>query len=216
MAVWAEMIGTAPTHAIATPTSSARPTERPTSCPAPTSASESPTSMPLALEPIRKYLAISPEATWVAATAANPADARAPQITAQRPSRASAPASAPLSPRTPEPTFSTSAAATPSGYGRSDVVTSARRSGMVNSTPMMPPLAHTKNDVQKLKPVHQPTITRPGRTKMMDASAPAADATVWTMLFSRTDESLKNESTAIEITAAGIDVANVSPTFNPR
>ncbi len=34
------------------------------------------------------------------------------------------------------------------------------------------------------KPVHQPIITRPGSTKMMDEIAPAAEATVCTMLFS--------------------------------
>ena len=97
------------------------------------------------------------------------------------------------------------------------MVTIARLSGMVKITPMMPPLAHTRNDVQKSKPVHQPTITSPGSTKMMEASAPAARATVCTMLFSRIEAPLeKNDSTAIEITAAGIEVAKVSPTFRPR
>ncbi len=51
---------------------------------------------------------------------------------------------------------------------------------------------------------------------MMAESVPAADATVCTMLFSRIVAPLKAESTAIEITAAGIEVAKVSPTFNPR
>ena len=55
-----------------------------------------------------------------------------------------------------------------------------------------------------------------GRTKMIDDKVPAALATVCTMLFSRMVEVLKADSTAIEITAAGIDVAKVRPTFRPR
>jgi hypothetical protein len=50
----------------------------------------------------------------------------------------------------------------------------------------------------------------------MAESVPAADATVWTMLFSRIEESLKALRTAIEITAAGMDDATVSPTLSPR
>src|SRR5574337_2007985 len=56
-----------------------------------------------------------------------------------------------------EPTLSTSAQATPSGYGRSELVTSARRSGMVYITPRMPPVTHTPKDIQNGKPLHQPT-----------------------------------------------------------
>src|SRR5579863_10004772 len=59
-------------------------------------------------------------------------------------------------------------------------------------------------------------ITRLGRMKMTDASAPAAEQTVWTMLFSRMLEPGKRPRKAIEITAAGIEVAMVRPTFNPR
>ena len=51
---------------------------------------------------------------------------------------------------------------------------------------------------------------------MIAASVPAALATVWTMLFSKMFEDLKSRNTAIEITAAGIEVAKVSPTFSPR
>ena len=47
-------------------------------------------------------------------------------------------------------------------------------------------------------------------------SVPAADAIVWTMLFSWTVWSPQKRRTAIEMTAAGIDVANVKPTFRPR
>ena len=51
---------------------------------------------------------------------------------------------------------------------------------------------------------------------MIAASVPAAEATVWTMLFSRIEAPRKARSTAIEITAAGIEVANVSPILSPR
>jgi hypothetical protein len=43
-----------------------------------------------------------------------------------------------------------------------------------------------------------------------------AEAAVWTMLFSRMFEFLKNLSTAIEITAAGIEAETVSPAKSPR
>ncbi len=59
-------------------------------------------------------------------------------------------------------------------------------------------------------------MIRPGNTKMIDDNVPAADAIVCTMLFSWIVESLKPRSSAIEMTAAGIDVANVSPAFSPK
>ena len=120
------------------------------------------------------------------------------------------------SPRVSEPTFNTSAAATPSGYGRSEFVTSARRSGIVKTTPSTPPLRQIRKLYQNGKPVHQPTITRPGSAKMIADRVPAAEATVWTMLFSRIDESFTALRIAIEMTAAGIDEAKVRPTFRPR
>src|ERR1051325_11815928 len=129
----------------------------------------------------------SAAATCVAVRIASPADATDPRTTAVRPSRAS-PVSSFDSPRVPDPTFNTSAAATPSGYGRSELVTNARRSGIVNNTPSTPPLRQMRNDSQNGKPVHQPTITSPGNTKMIAESVPAADATVCTMLFSRIGE----------------------------
>ena len=51
-------------------------------------------------------------------------------------------------------------------------------------TPKMPPSAITATDSQKGKPVHQPTMIRPGRTKMIADNVPAAEAIVWTILFS--------------------------------
>src|SRR5688572_17884995 len=87
---------------------------------------------------------------------------------------------------------------------------------MVNSTPSTPPLTHIRKDSQNGNPTHQPTITSPGRTKMIAESVPAAEATVWTMLFSRIVESLTLLRIAIEITAAGIDDAKVRPTLRPR
>ncbi len=59
-------------------------------------------------------------------------------------------------------------------------------------------------------------MIRPGSTKMMEESVPAADATVCTMLFSWIVAPRKLRSTAIEMTAAGIEVAKVSPAFSPK
>jgi hypothetical protein len=59
-------------------------------------------------------------------------------------------------------------------------------------------------------------MIRPGRTKMIADSVPAAEAMVWTMLFSWIVASRTNLSTAIEITAAGIEVAKVMPSLSPR
>ena len=146
-----------------------------------------------------------------AAKAANSAEATLPQITAHKPAL---PSAAPL--REAMPTFSTSAAATPSGYGRSDCDTSARRSGIVYITPSTPPMAQAPKVGQNGTWAHQPIINRPGSTKITDASVPAADAMVWTMLFSWMVASLKALSSAIEITAAGIEVAKVRPTLRPR
>src|ERR1700694_2575793 len=101
----------------------------------------------------------------------------------------SAPASVPAA---LAPTFSTSAAATPSGYGRSLPVTIARRSGTLYMTPRIPPTAQMPNDCQYGNPVHQPTMIRPGSTKMIDESVPAAEATVCTMLFSQIVDRWKN------------------------
>src|SRR5581483_365503 len=112
-------------------------------------------------------------------------------------------------------TFNTSAQATPSGYGRSESVTSARRRGIVYITPSMPPVTQIPNEVQNGKPVHQPIMTRPGSTKMIEDSVPAAEATVCTMLFSWIVASRTAFSSAIEITAAGIEVENVNPAFRP-
>ena len=70
--------------------------------------------------------------------------------------------------------------------------------------------------VQKGKPCHQPIMIRPGTTKMIEASVPAAEATVCTMLFSWIVAPPMARSTAIEITAAGMDEAKVSPAFSPK
>ena len=83
-------------------------------------------------------------------------------------------------------------------------------------TPSVPPSAQIANDTQYGKPVHQPIITRPGSTKMIDDRVPAAEATVCTMLFSCTVMPRKPRSTAMEITAAGIEVAKVSPALSPK
>ncbi len=51
---------------------------------------------------------------------------------------------------------------------------------------------------------------------MIADSVPAADAIVWTMLFSWMVASRNALSTAIEITAAGIEVAKVMPILRPE
>jgi hypothetical protein len=154
------------------------PTVRPMSWPAPTSASESEKPSPVAALPARKNVPICAAKTRVATIAANSADAIVP------PTSAASPARSPSAPPAVVPTLSTSAAATPSGYGRLDIVTSARRSGTLYITPRIPPIAQIANETPNGKPLHQPIITRPGSTKMIADRVPAADATVWTMLFS--------------------------------
>ena len=71
-------------------------------------------------------------------------------------------------------------------------------------------------DCQNGNSSHQPIITRPGRTKMIELMAPPTEATVWTVMFSQMVEVRKARSTAIEITAAGIAEAKVRPTRRPR
>ena len=83
-------------------------------------------------------------------------------------------------------------------------------------TPRMPPIAQMPAVCQNGKPFQYPTITNPGKLKMIADKVPAAEACVCTMLFSRMFGSLKKRSTAIEITAAGIDEENVRPTLRPR
>ncbi len=95
-------------------------------------------------------------------------------------------------------------------------MTSARRSGTLYITPRIPPTAQIPNDSQNGKPVHQPTITKPGNTKITEESVPAAEATVCTMLFSQIVALLNPRRTAIEMTAAGIDEANVKPDFEAK
>ena len=150
----------------------------------------------------------------MATTTANTAETMVPAATASRPDLLLSADAATAS--SPPPTFSTSAQATPSGYGRSESVTSARRSGIVYITPRMPPVAQMPNVTQNGKPVHQPIITRPGNTKMIADSVPADEATVCTMLFSCIVESLNPRRIAIEITAAGIEVAKVRPALRPK
>ncbi len=205
-------IGSATHQPMARPTSIAMPTDSPTRWPAPRSANERLPEMPVAPPaPLRNHSAASPATSFIWAASANAAEAKPlTRITASPAALSAAPS------REPAPTLSTSAAARPSGYGRSVSTTSARRSGTENITPSRPPVAQITAVVTKSKPCHQPIITSPGSTKMIADSVPAAEATVWTMLFSRIVESEKTRRTAIEITAAGIEVANVRPTFSPR
>ncbi len=72
------------------------------------------------------------------------------------------------------------------------------------------------NETKKGNPVHHPIMTRPGSTKIMEDRVPAADASVWTILFSWMVEFAKRRSSVIETTVAGMDVANVSPALRPK
>ena len=83
-------------------------------------------------------------------------------------------------------------------------------------TPSTPPAAQTPNVSQNGKLAHQPTMIRPGSTKITELIAPADEATVCTMLFSCRVTPLTRASRAMEITAAGIEVAKVRPTLRPR
>ena len=83
-------------------------------------------------------------------------------------------------------------------------------------TPSVPPKTQMASDARYGNSLHHPIMTIPGSTKMIDESVPAADATVCTMLFSWIVTSRKPRSTAIEMTAAGIDVAKVSPALSPK
>src|SRR5687768_3369766 len=123
--------------------------------------------------PTRNAVASSPAASFIAAIKAKTAEAIEPPTMAARPLAFS---SSP--PTDAKPTLSTSAAATPSGYGRSEPVTNARLSGTENITPRVPPIAQTATVVQYGKPCHQPIMIRPGSTKIIAASVPAADAIV--------------------------------------
>ena len=96
------------------------------------------------------------------------------------------------------------------------MVTSARRSGMEYITPSMPPSAQTAKEARKGKWVHQPIMIRPGRTKIMDDSVPAADAMVWTMLFSWIVASANSFRKAIEKMVAGIEEEKVRPALRPK
>ena len=87
---------------------------------------------------------------------------------------------------------------------------------MEKVTPRTPPRMQISTDCQKGKDSHQPIITRPGRTKMMELMAPPTEATVWTVMFSQMVEVRNARRIAIEITAAGMAEAKVRPTSRPR
>src|SRR5438067_12856845 len=147
-------------------------------------------------------------------TKAKAAEAIEPHKTARRPARQCSISEA-CFPSSLLPTFRTSAHATPSGYGKSEFVTNARRSGIEYITPRIPPSAQIQNEVQNGKSVQYPIMISPGNTKIIDESVPAAEATVCTMLFSWMVASRKLRRIAMEITAAGIDVEKVRAALRP-
>src|SRR4029077_1302191 len=102
--------------------------------------------------PMRKFCATSEAKTCVSMINANAAETIDPHQTASRPARPCSTLDA-TSPLPLLPTFKTSAHATPSGYGKSEFVTSARRNGIEYITPRIPPSAQIQKDVQKGKSV---------------------------------------------------------------
>ena len=58
-------------------------------------------------------------------------------------------------------------------------------------------------------------MINPGKTKIIDESVPAAEATVCTILFSWIVALRKLRKIAIEITAAGIEVEKVRAALSP-
>ena len=105
----------------------------------------------VAPEPSLKYAATSDAAAFIAASSAITAERMPPKTMTCRPLAFSSWAASPSTPVL-SPTLRTSAAATPSGYGRSEPVTRARRSGMEYITPSTPPMAHTAAVSTKEKP----------------------------------------------------------------
>src|SRR5215467_12978034 len=130
---------------------------------------------------MRNVWATSAANSCVGTTMANTAATIEPHRTASRPARPCSMSEACFE-LLLLPTLSTSAHATPSGYGKSEVVTSARRRGIEYITPRIPPSAQIQNEVQNGNSVQYPIIIKPGRTKMIDDSVPAAEATVCTIL----------------------------------
>ena len=103
-------MGSATHQPMAIPASIAMPTDRPTRCPTPISAKESPPEIPVAPAPVRNQIAASATASLVWVSTAKAAEAMALTTIRRSPVALSASPS-----RLPAPTFSTSAAARPSG-----------------------------------------------------------------------------------------------------
>src|SRR6266480_4108691 len=99
---------------------------------------------------MRRFCATSDAKSCVWMINAKAAETIDPHKTARRPARPcsmlDATSALPLL-----PTFKTSAHATPSGYGKSEFVTRARRSGIEYITPRIPPSAQIQNEVQNGK-----------------------------------------------------------------
>ncbi len=80
----------------------------------------------------------------------------------------------------------------------------------------MPPTKQTAIVCQSGKSRQKPIKMRPGSTRITLQSVPAADACVWTMLFSRMPPEPIALRTLIEMIAAGMEEAKVMPVFRPR
>jgi hypothetical protein len=87
---------------------------------------------------------------------------------------------------------------------------------MVYITPSTPPKRRSPKDSQNGNSSPPADHHQAGQDEDDRAHGPAAEATVWTMLFSQMVAVLKARRIAMEMTAAGIEEAKVSPTFRPR
>ena len=113
--------------------------------------------------------------------------------------------------------LSTSAVAIPSGNFSLSLTINARRKGMVNSTPSIPPKPAISVTQRKSKSSQKPMITSAGSVNMTPAANDSpAEAAVWTMLFSRILLRRNSLSIPIETTAAGIEAETVIPANRPR
>ena len=118
------------------------------------------------------------------------------------------------------PAISTSAQATPSGYLSlpCSLTMSARRSGIMNNTPSVPPTAARTKMVMYLKysaPPDRNSIAGIVNTTPAATDSPA-EPIVWTMLFSRIVDLPSFLKTAIERTAIGTEAETVSPARRAR
>ena len=144
---WFVKYGTKPPQAIIMPTKMAIPLAIPIRNPAPNKAEEKPNGICVAPAPTGNQKDLDSPNTRKPCVTKLIIPAKAPPDTISF----IPPDCFTVSPGTLEPTFKISAAARPSGYGKSLFITIARRNGMVNNTPRQPPQADNNKVSNKSK-----------------------------------------------------------------